>query len=398
MITNCRSCKSTDITEIFSLGNQYLSDFIEPGESRPDQFPLEMVMCRECSLVQLGTTTPPDKLYTERYGYRSGISNTMKKELKEIVEGALDKLGREPNLVVDIGANDGTLLDNYPGNFTKVAFEPVTKFADICREKGYLAINNFFDATYFHKAVGGEKADIITAISMFYDLEDPNAFVKGLRSILAEDGVLVIQQNYLGGMLKQNAFDNICHEHLEYYTLASLEKLLNRHQLEVFDVELTDINGGSFRTYVRHMDRVKQLRYYERKMQMKNEWRYILFAMKCNEIKKKLHKFIKEEVDKGKSVYIYGASTRGNTLIQYVGLDKTLIKAAVERNEEKWGKVIASTGIPIISEEQARKEKPDYFLVLPWFFKEEIIEREKAFREAGGKLIFPLPELEVVGA
>ena len=241
-----------------------------------------------------------------------------------------------------------------------------------------------------------KKAKLIFSISMFYDLSDPNKFVSDIVRVLDNDGIWVIQQNYVGSMLSQMAFDNICHEHLEYYSLASLEKLLNRHGLEVFDVQMSDINGGSFRTFVRHMDNVKKLRIMERKMKLDNQWTYLLFAMKVKGVKQKLYTFIKERVDEGKKIYLYGASTRAGTILQYCGLDKTLITAAVERNPEKWGKNIASVGIPIISEEQARKEKPNFMLIGPWFFKDEIVRREKEYLDAGGHLIFPLPKMEVL--
>lgn len=316
----------------------------------------------------------------------------MRDHLKEIVHSAISKVSMGPDdVVVDIGSNDATLLNNYHSYVRRVGFDPVPKFAK--HYKDITFINDYFSA---EKYPFKEKAKIITAISMFYDLDDPNAFVKDLAAILHEDGVLVIQQNYVVGMLQQHAFDNIVHEHLEYYSLTSLEHLLRRHGLEVKDVEMNELNGGSFRVYVKHMDNVRKLRLLEQKMNLGSKWPYYLFAMKVKHTCKKLHDFVEKQVKAGKKVYVYGASTRGSTLLQSAKLDHTLIVAAVERNPDKFGKIMASTGIPIISEEQARKDKPDYFLVLPWFFKDEFIEREKEYLSAGGHLIFPLPEFEVV--
>jgi hypothetical protein len=238
---------------------------------------------------------------------------------------------------------------------------------------------------------------------MFYDLDDPNTFISDLKEILDKNGILIIQQNYLVGMLLQNAFDNIVHEHREYYSLLSLEKLLDRHGYEIFDVELHDLNGGSFRTYICHQGARKiassviKLRESEKELGLQDKGIYQQFAGRIHELKEELYGFIASEVKKGKTIYVYGASTRGNTLLQYCGLDNTLIRKAVERNEEKWGKKIASVGIPIIPEEQARKEKPDYMLVLPWFFKEEFVKREAEYIEQGGKLLFPMPKMEIVG-
>lgn len=395
-LTNCRSCHSEKLTDILSLGDQYLSDFIAEGEAKPARFPLNLVKCGECSLLQLKETTPASELYTSHYGYRSGINQTMRKELGEIVKSSIEKQPKKSDLVVvDIGANDGTLLSNYPDTFYRIGFEPVEKLSKDCAEHANVVINNFFNAKEFYE-VSNKKADIITCISMFYDLDDPCTFVSDLNSILADDGVLVIQQNYLVGMLEKTAFDNICHEHLEYYSLQSLEHLLNRHGLEVFDVVLSEINGGSFRVYVRHMNNVQMMRVKEGQLKLDKDHPYFVFGMKVNQIKDKLSAYVKEEVKQGKKVYIYGASTRGNTILQYCGLDNTLITGAAERNPEKWGKKIASVDIPIVSEEEARKDA-DIFLVLPWFFREEIEKREADFVSRGKKLIFPLPEFEVVG-
>ena len=400
MIKKCRSCKSNNIVEVLGLGNQYLSEFRD-DDKKPAQYPLTLMLCTECTLVQLRDTTPQSELYTENYGYKSGINNTIKADLLDIVTKAVRRVnlsqGENKDVVIDIGANDGTLLSYYNKNsWYRVGIEPIKKWANECEKFADFVINDFFSLESYLDNLGDKKAKIITIISCFYDMEDPNKFVGDIANILAEDGIVIIQQNYLAGMLAQTAFDNIVHEHLEYYSLKSLENLLNRHGLEVFDVETNSINGGSFRTYIRHMGRVDRMRYQEEQLKLGNKWTYMLFALRVRNIAKQVHSFIEGEVKKGKTVYLYGASTRGNSLIQTCNLDNKLITAAVERNPEKWGKKIASLDIPIISEEQARKEKPDYLLVLPWFFKEEFLEREKEYLAQGGHFIFALPEFTVV--
>lgn len=381
------------------MGEQYLSEFRD-DDVKPEKFPLELMLCEECSLVQLNHTTPPEKLYGDGYGYYSGINDTIKADLKDVVDKAWIKIGVDKmdtqDIVVDIGSNDATLLKNYPPFFKRVGFDLVPKFKKYYDQDNLTFINEPFSYKAFSKKFPGKKAKIITAISMFYDLDDPNTFVQDLVRTLDEDGLLVIQQNYIVGMLNQLAFDNIVHEHLEYYSLNSLTRLLNKHGLEIVDAEVNDINGGSFRVYVRHMSTLRKMRIVEQKMKLNTKWAYYLFAMKVNNVRNKLFKFVEQEVANGKSVYVYGASTRGNTLLQFAGLDNKYIKYAVERNPDKFGKKIAALGIPIISEEQARKDKPDYFLVMPWFFKEEFIKREKEYLDAGGHLIFPLPEFHVV--
>jgi hypothetical protein len=387
----CRSCGSTNIKDILSLGDQYLSDFVNPGDPKPPKYPLNLVLCKDCTLLQLRETTPSSELYTPRYGYRSGINNTIKADLQDIAEKALKY--HSSGIAIDIGCNDGTLLSNYPPTITKVGFEPISKFATMALSHGDTIINNFFDKSHY-PLIG--KAKIITAISMFYDLEDPNTFVQDIADLLDDDGICIIQQNYLVNMMKNTAFDNIVHEHIEYYTLTSLEPLLNRHGLGIVDVETNLINGGSFRVYVKHMDRLLQMRRDEEKLKLSSQYSYLLFDMAIKNVKQNLHSLIKGLVDSGKTVYVLGASTRGNTLLQYCGLDHTLITASMERNPEKWGKVIASVGIPIVSEEEARKVHPDYMLCLPWFFKSELIKREEDYLKSGGHLIFPLPKVEVI--
>lgn len=401
-INNCRSCNSRNLLKIISIGNQYLSDFTTTNK-KPKAFPLTLILCRNCKLVQLDNTVPSKYLYTERYGYRSGVNQTMRDELREITKESLKLIRKKENVtVVDIGANDGTLLSYYPKNIYRVAIEPIKKFSKLSKKYSNKVVVNFFNYNSFFKALGSRKADIVSAISCFYDMETPNIFIEDVRKILKENGIFVIQQNYLVSMLSKNAFDNIVHEHLEYYSLLSLSNLLDAHGMEVFKVEERELNGGSFRTYIclkgkRKIDKsVFKMQRMEEKMKLNNKKIYMEFAKRIRNNKNKIHAFIKEQVSKNKKVYLYGASTRGNTLLQYYDLDKKLIKYAVERNPEKWGKLIASVEIPIISEDKARKENPDFMLVLPWFFKKEFLEREKEYLNNGGHFIFPLPELEVI--
>ena len=394
MINKCRSCNSRNLVDVADFGTQYLSDF-RRDDKKPDRYPLHLLLCTSCTLVQLKESTPPEKLYTENYGYRSGINNTIKADLKDIVDKAVKLVPvNSSSVVLDIGCNDGELLSNYQGTQRpiRVGFDPVKKLAKQAENHAECIINDFFTAEGYIDRLKDKKAKIITIISCFYDLEDPNKFVSDLVKILDKEGVIIIEQNYLARMLIQNAFDNIVHEHIEYYTLTSLEHLLNRHYLEVVGIKETSINGGAFRIYIKHMNQLDRYRLMEKNMKLENKWTYMLFSLRVKTIKDKLHHFIEGEVNKGKTVYLYGASTRGNSLLQVCGLDSKLIKAAVERNPEKWGTKIASLGIPIISEEQARSEKPSYMLVGPWYFGPEFLEREKEYINSGGTFIFPMPE------
>jgi SAM-dependent methyltransferase len=403
---NCRVCGSTNLKPVLSLGIPYVSNFIDSPDQEKYAAPLELVLCNKCGLLQLKHTVPGEILY-RKYWYKSGINQTMRTALADITDKA-EKLVELSlgDIVVDIGCNDGTLLRSYKSNgIILLGFEPATNLVKEAKIGTTMIINDFFNYQAFEKMFGSEKAKIVTAIAMFYDLEDPNKFVRDVVKILDDDGILIIQMNYLLSMLQGNTFDNICHEHLEYYSLETLEYLLNMHDLRVFNVELNDLNGGSFRVYVKHKncrkypvsENVNNLREHEEKAKLDDYKTYVEFAKRIHDLKAKTYCFIKKEVEKGKKVYLYGASTKGNTLLQFYGLNNKLIKAAAERNPRKWGKMTIGTQIPIISEEQARREKPDYFLVLPWHFIKEFREREKDYFDAGGKFIVPLPKFEIIG-
>lgn len=412
----CCVCGFSSLSPILSLGELYFSDFIADKDSSAahQKYPLELVLCNKkdggCGLLQLKHFVDHEFMYRQ-YWYRSGINQTMTNELAGIAKSveAITQL-RGGDYVIDIGANDGTLLRSYTPNAQRIGFEPARNLMPAAREGTTTIINDFFNYEDWFKVFGDRKAKAITAIAMFYDLPDPNKFVSDITKILDDEGVFVIQMAYLPSMLYQNAFDNICHEHLQYYSLLSLEHLLSRHNLEAFDAGLNDINGGSFRIYACQTGggrsisvpegasgRLEKLRAYEQELGLDDKKIYDGFVNRVMREKEQLTAFIRQEVAKGKKVYVYGASTKGNTLLQFYNLDNTLIAAAAERNPDKWGRKTVGTEIPIISEEEARSHNPDYFLILPWHFLKEFKEREREFLNAGGKFIVPLPQLEVIG-
>ena len=395
----CRVCKSSKLTDILSLGNQYLSEFRDDN-TKPPQYPLDLVICSECNQVQLKETVPSELLYTDNYGYRSGVNTTMYNHLRDIVFDLVKDIDIKPtDAIIDIGSNDGTLLKWYPKMFKYLyGFDLVSKFASDYQGTGIEFVNKPFT----RKNYGG-KAKIITCISMFYDADDPITLLQDMAETLGKKGVIIIQQNYLLEMLKNNAFDNIVHEHLCYHILQSMEKIAKPFGLEIFNVKLNDLNGGSFRTYICHKGdypisaKVKKQLDIELDYELDHIGAYTDFARRVKDIAEGLYKLLIDINREGKSVFVYGASTRGNTLLQYCSIDNKLIQKAVERNPEKYGKKIASVGIPIISEEQARKEHPAYMLVLPWhFFDIEMKIREKGYLNEGGKFIVPLPKVRIV--
>ena len=407
----CRICGSNKLVPVLSLGNQFVTNFVDDPRGDYPKGPLQLVLCNAkdggCGLLQLKHTVERDVLY-RKYWYQSGISPTMVKALSDITDAAKRVVKLSANdIVVDIGANDGTLLRQYnvPGLIT-VGFEPSNLFK--LAFKGNTKIfNTYFNYHSFQEEFGEKKSKVITSIAMFYDLEDPNSFVDDITKCLDANGVWIIQMNYLGLMLENNTFDNISHEHLEYYSLLSLSNLLHKHDLEAFDVELNDVNGGSFRIYVKKKganvngfvgseDRLRKQRDYEEKMGFDDLNVYDNFAKQIEKSKEELMTFLRREVKAGKKVFIYGASTRGLVVLQYFGINHNLISGAADMNPDKWGKYMVGTGIRIMSVKEYREKKPDYLLVLPYHFLSEIQEQEKDFLKRGGKLIVAIPKFTVI--
>lgn len=410
--TTCRVCNSA-LEPILDLGEHHVSDFPKPNDPPAPKAPLELVLCRRCRLLQLKHTVNPDEMY-RNYWYKSGTNQTMRIALADIANKAETLIGLNPgDAVLDIGCNDGTLLASYKsGGVIKIGIDP-SDVAELSRGiADKLAINYFTYETYA-SLMGSQRAKLITSIAMFYDLDDPNKFVSDIKKSLDPNGLWIIQMSYLPLMLKTNEFGNICHEHLEYYSLQSLEYLLHLHDFEIVDVELNDINGGSLRAYIRNhdampdqfgdatyrtlaKDRVSKMREDEIRLGLGDIAAYDEFAHRVERIKNDTVGFIKEQVAKGKRVYVYGASTKGNTVLQYFGLDHTLISGASERNPDKWGRVTVGSNIPIVSEADARAARPDYFLVLPWHFLEEFMAREHDYLYNGGRFIVPFPYFTLV--
>ena len=415
--TTCRVCGSHELAPVLDLGAQCISGaFAEPGGRQPVQraIPLELVRCDmtrdqdACGLIQIRHTVAAPILY-ESYWYRSGVNRTMTENLHGIARAAEQLSGLEAgDLVLDIGCNDGTLFDGYGSREALfLGFDPsdVTRYAI---EKGYDVVRDFFSASVLRSRYPEQRAKVITSIAMFYDLEEPADFVRDVAETLHEDGVWVMELHYLPSMLQQNAFDVIVHEHLEYYSLAVLERLLGDAGLEAVAGELNDVNGGSIRLFITHRGRgrstasdaesLEELRVREFEMALDSPAPYERFARNVERVRRELKELCESIVAEGKTIHIYGASTKGNTILQYVGLDRRLIPYAADRNPDKWGSETIRTAIPIISEEESRAMEPDYYLVLPWHFLDEFIERERDYLDAGGRFIVPLPEVRVIGA
>jgi len=390
--TTCRLCGG-GLKSVLDLGDHYVSDFVKKDFKGGIKAPLELVLCEnsECGLLQLRHTAPQEIMYSRHYWYRSGLNQTIIDDLRDIAEKAREMVSlKKGDVVLDIGANDGTLLSFFPKDYVRVGCEPADNLQEELKKHADYALHDFWSEAAYKK-LGLPKAKIIAAIGMFYDMEDPNQFVRDACNVLADDGVFIAQLMTLKPMIEKNDLGNICHEHLEFYSYPSLVCLFEKNGLEIFKVEENSINGGSYRLYARKL-KEGSIKHPE------PEFDYTAFAQRIENNKKKTVDFIKQAVAERKKVYGYGASTKGNTILQYFDLGPDLVTAIADKSEEKWGKYTVGTMIPIVSEEEARKANPDYFLILPWAFTDAFVKREVQWLRGGGKFIVPFPEFTIIDA
>jgi len=414
-IAKCRICGNTNLVSLLHLGEQSLTGvFPKQITDRITSGPLELVKCHPenngdtvCHLVQLHHSYDSSEMYGLNYGYRSGLNQSMVTHLSSLVKYVLSLVEiKRGDLVIDIGSNDSTLLQQYPADkgFILTGIDPTgIKFKKYYPPHINL-IADFFSFENINARYPVKKARVITSIAMFYDLEDPILFVKQIHQVLADDGIWVFEQSYLPAMLETNSYDTICHEHLEYHALQQITYIMDRCGFKIIDVEMNDVNGGSFRVTVAKTGAdfqtnksVEECKKNEEKMQLHTLIPYKQFGKSVEKHRADLISLIRELRQKGKKIVGYGASTKGNVILQYCGLTAKDIPCIAEVNEDKFGSFTPFTCIPIISEKEARALKPDYFLALPWHFRKGILEKEKDFLNAGGKFIFPLPKIEIVG-
>ena len=411
----CRACGSSALTPVINLGEQYLQgSFVKPGKAEPPtrRIPTSLVRCdpmrqeRACGLLQMEYTVPPEVLYSA-YWYRSGTNETMRSHLRGIAERAAALAERPDARVLDIGCNDGTLLRAFPSGFVRFGIDP----SDVAAEVGgeITVVQDLFPSAELVERAGNEPFDIVTAIAMFYDLEDPVAFSRAIKTVLAPEGVWIFEMSYMPMMLEMTSYDTICHEHLEYYSLATVEHILRQAGLKVFLAELNTINGGSLRCFATHQENfrfrrpefqqtIAVMRQREFDLALDTDRPYKNFQDRINVHRETLNALLRKLKREGKRIHIYGASTKGNTILQWCGIDHRLVDFAAERNPDKYGALTLGTEIPIISEEESRAMSPDYYLVLPWHFRDEFLQREQEMLRRGTGMIFPLPNVEVVRA
>ena len=405
-VRNCRACNSKNKEIILNLGKvAYTGKFAKLAKTEIPKSPLKLFICKDCKFVQLAHKFQSNYLYDAEYGYESGVNSTMREHLSDITKKIikLKKLDKN-SIVLDIASNDGTLLNSYPKKIIKIGIDPVLKRFKKNYKNIQYSLPNFFSYKNFKKLNIKKKLDVITAFAVFYDLNNPNKFLQDIKKILNHDGIFVIEQSNLGKMLELNSFDTICQEHYGYYSTKVIMNLLKKNKLKIFNHEFNDSNGGSSRYFIKHsenktikesMGNIKKALDYEKHIKIDKLQTYKNFEKKILNIKNKCKNFFDRARKESSIVHGYGASTKGNVILQYFGITNSDIKYISERNSFKYNRFTPGTKIKIISEKNSRKKKPDYYFVLPWHFKKEILKREEKARKKGVKFIFPLPKFEM---
>lgn len=392
-VTLCRSCGADNMATVFDIGELKINAFTVEPNTDVGSAPLTLVHCNECDLIQLDHTVREQELY-ENYWYLSRLNQKIVDNLHSIVDDISEEVGlEEGDIVLDIGANDGTLLSKYDSDTVmRVGCDPAKNIHSELEQHTEIMIGDFFTYDNWTSQVGHKTARAITTVAMFYDLDDPNSFVADIKQVLDEDGVWLAQLMTAKPMLDSNDLGNVIHEHIEYYSYRSLVTLMERHGLEIYKVKENDINGGSYQLFIRHYTS-GSIDYLETiTSDSIQQW-----ANNINTNRDRTMQFIREAVDSGKKIYIMGASTKGNTIMQYYGLDSDTIAGAAEIHPDKIGKYLVGSSIPIVHEDDAKADA-DYFLVFPFHFKDLFVNRiMKDWIADGGKLIFCTPKFEVVG-
>lgn len=405
-IDSCRVSKEKDLVTFLNLGNQKLTGVFPRPEENLESGPLELVWSPSSYLVQLKHTFEPTEMYGSNYGYRSGLNNSMVQHLVNKAKYFIELSKLKPgDVVVDIGSNDCTTLKAFPPDVKRIGIDPtIKKFSQYYPDDiSYVA--DFFSEDSYRSIEKNKNAKLVMSIACFYDLEDPISFVRDIYSILDDDGLWHFEQAYLPSTLRSLSYDTACHEHIEYYSMLSVQNILEQAGMKIVDVTLNDINGGSFAvTACKDTNTSIKVNYpvinwlidEEYKMGLHTVKPYFEFAQRTYEHRDSLVNLVRSLRADGKTIYGYGASTKGNVLLQWCGFTSDDITAIGEVNSDKFGCVTPGTNIPIISEEEVKENKPDYLIVLPWHFKNGIIQREKEYMNSGGKFIFPLPYIQIV--
>lgn len=403
-ISKCRICKKKKIKKLFSFGNLCFTGKFPSVNQEIKKEPITLVICKNCNLVQLGNNFDLKYLYGPDYGYRTGINKTMLDHVKQVVINLSKKVRlKKRDLVLDIASNDGSLLNFYKKGIKTFGIDPILLKYRLNYKKINYKVADFFSAKKIINKTK-KKFKIITALSVFYDSEDPNIFIRDVKKILSKNGVFLLEFADLASIIKYKMFDTICHEHLEYYSSKVIINLCEENNLRVFDININDINGASKQYYICHdkskfksnSRKINKILQFEKKLKLTKESTFKKFFKIIKKSKVELNNFLKKAKKLRKKIHGYGASTKGNVLLQYYNINNKTVELIAERNKNKYNLYTPGSKIKIVSESLSRSYNPDYYLVLPWHFKKEILEREKEIRNKGTKFIFPLPKLTII--
>jgi 2-polyprenyl-3-methyl-5-hydroxy-6-metoxy-1,4-benzoquinol methylase len=401
----CRSCGASGLHPILSFGDTPLANaLVTPGETRQidAMYPLDLVYCRACTLVQITEEVPPEVLFRD-YVYLSSFSDTTVANARTIAHRLIDQRRLSADsLVVEIASNDGYLLQHYRDRGVPVlGIDPARNIAEVARRKGIETLDEFFTREFAQRLVDeGRKADIIHANNVMAHVPDTNGFVQGIATLLREDGVAVIEVPYVIEMIDRLEFDTIYHEHLCYFSLTSVDALFTRNGLRVVDVERLPIHGGSLRIFGalsgRPSDAVTRMLADERAWGVASVAAYDDFSRRVDALSESLRELLGKLKSEGKTIAAYGASAKGTTLLSYTHIGGETIDFVADRSTVKHGKLTPGTHIEIVPAEELLTRMPDYVLMLVWNFAEEILKQQQAYRGRGGKFIIPLPEVTIV--
>ena len=396
-IKKCRLCNYKKLHRIFDFGDFYVSNFVSFKDVKKGiKAPLTLVYCKNCKLLQLEHSAPQELMYKKFYWYRSGVTQTMRNALYELYIDVKNKCKLKPkDIILDIGANDGTFLNYFKKDgIMTIGCEPAKNLQNDLKKNCDLVINDFWSKESYEKILKNDtnlRPKVITAIGMFYDLENPSKFIKDAATVLSDDGIFVAQLMCLHSMLKENDLGNICHEHLEFYSYNSLKYLFEKNGLKIFNITKNDVNGGSYRIYCKK--NIQKSVTYKENTSLRDIQDFI---KRIKKNKKYFLNFLDKCIKENKKVFLYGASTKGNTLLQYYKLNSSHINYASERSPEKWGKYTIGSGIKIIPEIEARRLNPNFFFVMPYSFINEFVIREKKWLKNGGQFVLPYPRFKLV--
>ena len=406
-ISHCRVCQGRVLAPVLDLGEQVLTGvFPRSLDARVTSGPLRLVKCLAdggCGLVQLEHTYDLGEMYGENYGYRSGLNPSMERHLRFKVSQVLKRISLQPgDLVVDVGSNDGTTLGGYPDSLKLdlLGIDPTAgKFREFYRADIDLC-PDFFSADLLRSIRPGKPVRVLTSFSMFYDLDDPMAFMQEAYDVLSEDGIWVLEQSYLPAMLEAVSYDTVCHEHLEYYALGQIKWMADRVGFRIINVEFNEVNGGSFSLTLAKSGnarpasgQVERVLAHEAALGLNDLSPFRRFASLVAESRAGLRSFLDSARREGRSIAALGASTKGNVILQYCAVTSSEVAEVGEINRDKFGAFTPGTNLPIVPEDEALANGHSYYLVLPWHFRSHFLANPAY---AGRSLVFPLPQLEVV--